>query len=155
MAVVVHDQGIRGPGFAGVRRWLGFQPDLRPERAQAHPVAEDMRAAQPRLDRGAPPPPGPVPEWLCDLGEVTPCPPGSLPDGFTSGWRYAAPLAHMPTYLGYLRARFEKAGGRVETATVTSLAAAARDRGARAVVSPLTPAPTTRTSQSLFGTPRR
>ena len=84
--------------------------------------------------RGAPPPPGPVPEWLCDLGEVTPCPPGSLPDGFTSGWRYAAPLAHMPTYLGYLHARFEAAGGRVEAATVRSLPAAGRERGARAVV---------------------
>ena len=87
-----------------------------------------------QADRGAPPPLEPPPAWLTELGPVTPCLRGSLPDGFTSGWRYAAPLAHMPTYLGYLRARFEKAGGRVETATVTSLAAAARDRGARAVV---------------------
>jgi len=87
-----------------------------------------------QADRGAPPPPGPPPDWLAELGTVTPCPPGGLPDGFTSGWRYAAPLAHMPAYLGYLQARFEQAGGRVETATVTSLPGAARDRGARAVV---------------------
>jgi D-amino-acid oxidase len=87
-----------------------------------------------QADRGAPPPLEPPPAWLTELGPVTPCVRSSLPDGFTSGWRYAAPLAHMPTYLGYLRARFEKAGGRVETATVTSLTAAARDRGARAVV---------------------
>jgi D-amino-acid oxidase len=40
----------------------------------------------------------------------------------------------MPTYLGYLQARFEQAGGRVETATVRSLTGAARERGARAVV---------------------
>lgn len=84
--------------------------------------------------RGAAPPPGPVPDWLRDLGDVTRCPPDSLPEGFTSGWRYAAPLAHMPTYLGYLRARFERAGGQVETATVSSLYGAARERGARAVV---------------------
>jgi D-amino-acid oxidase len=75
-------------------------------------------AAGVQADRDAPP--GPPPEWLADLGTVTPCPAGSLPDGFTSGWRYAAPLAHMPSYLGYLQARFETAGGRVETATVRS-----------------------------------
>ena len=87
-----------------------------------------------QADRGAPPPPGPLPDWLAELGTATPCPPSGLPGGFTSGWRYAAPLAHMPTYLGYLQARFEKAGGQVETATVTSLPGAGRDRGARAVV---------------------
>lgn len=87
-----------------------------------------------QADRGAPPPPGPPPDWLAELGTATPCPPGSLPDGFTSGWRYTAPLAHMPAYLGYLQARFEKAGGRVETAAVATLPGAARDRGARAVV---------------------
>jgi D-amino-acid oxidase len=84
--------------------------------------------------RGEPPPPGPPPDWLGDLGGATPSPAGSLPPGFTSGWRFTAPLAHMPTYLGYLQARFERAGGRVETATVRSLAGAARERGARIVV---------------------
>lgn len=64
--------------------------------------------------RGEPPPLGPPPDWLRDLGTATPCTRDSLPPGFTSGWRYAAPLVHMPTYLGYLQARFEKgrrAGG--------------------------------------------
>jgi D-amino-acid oxidase len=84
--------------------------------------------------RGEPPPLGPPPDWLRDLGTATPCTRDSLPPGFTSGWRYAAPLVHMPTYLGYLQARFEKAGGLVETATVRSLTGAARERGARAVV---------------------
>ena len=42
--------------------------------------------------------------------------------------------SHMPTYLGYLHARFEAASGRVEAATVRSLPAAGRERGARAVV---------------------
>jgi D-amino-acid oxidase len=84
--------------------------------------------------RGEPPPLGPPPDWLRDLGMATPCTRASLPPGFTSGWRYAAPLVHMPTYLGYLQARFEKAGGLMETATVRSLTGAARERGARAVV---------------------
>jgi len=63
---------------------------------------------------------------MSDLGLVAPCPPDRLPPGVTSGWHYAAPLAHMPTYLGYLLARFETAGGRVETVTVGSLPGAAR-----------------------------
>jgi D-amino-acid oxidase len=40
----------------------------------------------------------------------------------------------MPTYLGYLRARFEAAGGRLEAGTVRSLPGAAAEHGARAVV---------------------
>ena len=80
--------------------------------------------------RGAPS----QPDGLNDLAMVAPCPPDRLPPGFTSGWHYSAPLAHMPTYLGYLLGRFETAGGRVETATVGSLPGAARESGARAVV---------------------
>ncbi len=63
-----------------------------------------------------------------------PCRAADLPAGFASGWRYSAPLAHMPTYLGYLRARFEAAGGRVEAGTVRSLPAAAAEHGARVVL---------------------
>jgi D-amino-acid oxidase len=80
---------------------------------------------------------GPVAEpldWLPELGGASPCFPADLPGGFSSGWRYAAPLAHMPAHLGYLRARFENAGGTVEVATVASLPGAARERGARAAV---------------------
>src|SRR5262249_3808935 len=40
----------------------------------------------------------------------------------------------MPTYLGYLRARFERAGGRLGVGTVASLAGAAREGGARVLV---------------------
>jgi D-amino-acid oxidase len=90
--------------------------------------------------RGAPSPAGQpepaapeLPDWLTDLGAV-PCAAADLPGGFASGWRYSAPLAHMPTYLGYLRARFEAAGGRVEAGTVRSLHGAAAERGARAVL---------------------
>ena len=73
------------------------------------------------------------PHWMSDLG-ASPCPTGHLPPGFASGWRYSAPLLHMPTYLGYLLARFEAAGGRLESGTVGSLPAAGAEHGARAVV---------------------
>jgi D-amino-acid oxidase len=78
--------------------------------------------------------PGGPPDWLAELGGYRACGPGELPPGFSSGWHFATPLAHMPTYLGYLQARLERAGGRVTAGTVTSLAGAARDAGARAVV---------------------
>ena len=74
------------------------------------------------------------PDWLTELGGYRPCPPAELPAGFSSGWRYAAPLVHMPTYLGYLQARFEGAGGTISAGTVRSLADAARGCGAAAVV---------------------
>jgi D-amino-acid oxidase len=48
--------------------------------------------------------------------------PAELPDGFSYGWHYTAPLATMPVYLGYLQGRFERAGGSVEISTVGSLA---------------------------------
>jgi D-amino-acid oxidase len=86
--------------------------------------------AQAGPPEGAPAAP---PHWMSDLG-VFPCPAGDLPTGFASGWRYSAPVLHMPTYLGYLLARFDAAGGRLEAGTVGSLSAAGADHGARAVV---------------------
>jgi D-amino-acid oxidase len=90
--------------------------------------------------RGVPPgagrpesPPAAPPHWMSDLG-ASPCPAGDLPPGFASGWRYSAPVVHMPTYLGYLLGRFDAAGGRLEAGTVASLPAAAAEHGARAVV---------------------
>jgi D-amino-acid oxidase len=90
--------------------------------------------------RGVPPRAGPPedvpaapPAWMSGLG-AGPCDPQDLPPGFASGWRYSAPLVHMPTYLDYLFARFEAAGGRLEAGTVGSLTAAAAEHGARAVL---------------------
>lgn len=83
--------------------------------------------------RGPQPPDGPA-EWAGVLDGVRPARPDELPAGFASGWRYSAPLVHMPTYLGFLLARFERAGGRLTGGTVTSLAGAAAQAGARAVV---------------------
>ena len=77
--------------------------------------------------------PAETPDWMSDLG-ASPCPAGDLPPGFASGWRYSAPVVHMPTYLSYLVARFEAAGGHLEAGTVGSLPAAGAEHRARAVV---------------------
>jgi D-amino-acid oxidase len=118
------------PRSAGWRRdTLAVLRTLAAEPGTGVRIASGIEAA-----RGEPPPLEPPPDWLRDLGMATPCTQASLPDGFTSGWRYAAPLVHMPTYLGYLQARFEKAGGLVEAATVRSLTGAAHERGAQVAV---------------------
>jgi D-amino-acid oxidase len=59
--------------------------------------------------------------WMRLLAGLRACEPPELPEGFTDGWRYAAPLADMPVYLEYLRARFERSGGTLEVFPVTSL----------------------------------
>jgi D-amino-acid oxidase len=60
--------------------------------------------------------------WMDLLTDVRPCEPAELPDGFTDGRHYSAPLATMPVYLGYLQARFERAGGTLEISAIASLA---------------------------------
>jgi D-amino-acid oxidase len=60
--------------------------------------------------------------WTELLPGLRMCETSELPDGFSSGWHYTAPVATMPVYLDYLRARFERAGGRLEVAPVRSLA---------------------------------
>jgi len=115
-----------------VARWRRATLDALRELA----TGPDGRAAGVRIAsgaqvfRGSPDPPG----WLDDLGGYRPCGPAELPPGFRTGWHYAAPLAHMPTYLGYLRARLEGAGGRLVAGTVASLAGAGREAGAPVVV---------------------
>jgi D-amino-acid oxidase len=75
------------------------------------------------------------PHWGHVLGNLSPCDPSGLPGGFVAGWRYTAPVASMPVYLDYLLSRFRGAGGQVDTAAVASLATAARDTTAQAIVS--------------------
>ena len=60
--------------------------------------------------------------WTQLLAGLRLCEPSELPDGFTHRWHYTAPLATMPVYLEYLRARFERAGGALEVAPIASLA---------------------------------
>ncbi len=67
--------------------------------------------------------PAAPPDWLGLLpGGARLCPAAELPDGFTSGWRYTAPVVTMPLYLDYLRARYEAAGGAISVEPVSSLA---------------------------------
>ena len=75
-----------------------------------------------------------APDWLTGLPGFRECDPADLAAGFARGWRFTAPLVHMPTYLSYLQGRLENAGGRVEAGTVISLAGAARECAAHAVV---------------------
>src|SRR6185369_7905584 len=63
--------------------------------------------------------------WAGLLTDQRDCEESELPDGFTSGWHYTAPLATMPVYLDYLRGRFERAGGTLEVSPVPSLASLA------------------------------
>ncbi len=60
--------------------------------------------------------------WTELLTDLRPCREPELPDGFAHGWHYTAPVATMPVYLGYLRARFERAGGTLEVSPVDTLA---------------------------------
>jgi len=62
------------------------------------------------------------PYWTELVPDLRLCEPSELPEGFVTGWHYTAPTATMPVYLGYLRARFSKAGGTLELARVGSLA---------------------------------
>jgi D-amino-acid oxidase len=62
------------------------------------------------------------PGWSSLLPEAGPCRADELPAGFLSGWRYTAPVATMPVYLGYLLDRFTAGGGRLSVAPAGSLA---------------------------------
>src|SRR5579875_1164471 len=71
--------------------------------------------------------PADPPRWTDLLADIRRCGADDLPDGFVTGWRYTAPVVNMPVYLGYLRDRLERAGGRLTIAPVTSLAGLAAE----------------------------
>ncbi len=83
----------------------------------AEPGTGVRMAAGQEISRG---PLEPV-HWSGLVTGLRPCEKAELPDGFTDGWHYTAPLATMPVYLDYLRGRFERAGGALEVAVVGSL----------------------------------
>ncbi len=66
----------------------------------------------------------PPPYWADVVRDFRLCDATELPDGFAEGWRFTAPVVNMPSYLGYLLSRFERAGGKLELSPVTSLAEA-------------------------------
>ncbi|WP_326561534.1 FAD-dependent oxidoreductase [Micromonospora sp. NBC_01796] len=71
--------------------------------------------------------PCPPHPWLTGIDDFEVCPPAELPAGFVAGWRYTAPVVDMPRYLEYLVNRLGRAGGRIERATVGSLAEVAAE----------------------------
>ncbi len=60
-------------------------------------------------------------EWLSLLPSLRLLGAGELPDGFTSGWAFTAPVVAMPRYLEYLLGRYATAGGTVTHEVVRSL----------------------------------
>ena len=56
-----------------------------------------------------------------------------LPAGYTSGWRYAAPVVAMPAYLDYLLDRLLAAGGQLQLGQPLRSLAEALDRSAAPV----------------------
>lgn len=67
--------------------------------------------------------PVPAPDWAQALAGFRVCRPDELPDGFTSGWRFTAPVADMPAYLAYLTRRLADAGTTIEPGAVRDLPA--------------------------------
>ena len=76
----------------------------------------------------------PRPDWAAPLAGLRPCDPADLPAGFTSGWRYTAPVVSMPVYLDYLAGRLRRAGGQITAAPLGSLAQAVRQSPAPVIV---------------------
>jgi D-amino-acid oxidase len=94
-------------------------------------ASEPPRSAEPTKRPGPPGPPG----WTDGVGDRVRCEDSELPAGFTSGWRFSAPVISMPAYLGYLEARFADAGGSVRYGRAfASLAAAAGQVSADVIV---------------------
>jgi len=65
--------------------------------------------------------PMPSPQWAKSVPGYREATGSDLPPGFSSGWRYTAPVIDMPTYLRYLVGRLTAAGGTIELGLVTSL----------------------------------
>jgi D-amino-acid oxidase len=95
----VYEELAARPGETGVRLVPGVQSGVSP--AELGPWAGEL------------------------VGRVRELAPGERPAGVTSGLWARLPLIDMPAHLGWLRARFEAAGGTVELRTVRSLDEAA------------------------------
>jgi D-amino-acid oxidase len=62
-----------------------------------------------------------APEWAPLVAGVRAATPDELPAGYAYGYRFVIPAIDMPTYLAFLLARLENAGGVLEQDTVASL----------------------------------
>ena len=61
------------------------------------------------------------PDWGAPVDGMRECTPEELPSGYVIGWHQRIPIVEMPVYLGYLRARFEAAGGVIERHRIAAL----------------------------------
>lgn len=61
------------------------------------------------------------PAWGSQLDGFRMCEPDELPAGFTTGWRFTAPLIDMPWYLDHLQRRLAEAAVTVQVRRVGSL----------------------------------
>jgi D-amino-acid oxidase len=103
------------PGRVGEwgRRTLGILSQLAGEPGTGVRMVSGIEASRTQA--------GP-PDWAGSLAECRPCTAGELPEGFAVGWRFTAPVATMPAYLGYLLDRFMASGGQLRISPVASLA---------------------------------
>jgi D-amino-acid oxidase len=62
------------------------------------------------------------PDWGAPVDGMRECTPEELPPGYAIGWHQRIPIVEMPVYLGYLRGRFEAAGGVIERRRIAALA---------------------------------
>jgi D-amino-acid oxidase len=101
---------IWGPHMVGqddrVARW-GASTLARLLGLAAEPAAGVRTVSGLQASRG----PASPPDWAVALDGFRLATGGELPPGFAAGWRFTAPVAAMPVYLGYLLARFRDAGG--------------------------------------------
>jgi D-amino-acid oxidase len=79
-----------------------------------------------------------LPDWISTADGQPPQPATTLPPGYVTGWKFTAPVIAMPVYLGYLRARLERAGadvrGGCRFGSLAEAAAAAKQAGAPVIV---------------------
>ena len=61
------------------------------------------------------------PDWGAPVDGMRECTPEELPPGYVIGWHQRIPIVEMPVYLGYLQARFARAGGVIERRRIASL----------------------------------
>jgi D-amino-acid oxidase len=74
------------------------------------------------------------PSFARDAGRLARCEPEELPAGYTSGWRYAAPVISMPAYLDYLLDLVLGHGGQLHLGRPLRRLADALERSAAPVV---------------------
>jgi D-amino-acid oxidase len=74
------------------------------------------------------------PSFAREAGRLARCEPADLPAGYSSGWRYAAPVIAMPAYLDYLLDLLLRQGGQLHLGQPLRSVADALERSAAPVI---------------------